>query len=161
MRAEIPLDEPAAAGRADGRPLPARAALVLLTALALLGAWTVSRSPVTPVDPDLVRVIRFMAALKGGFALVALAACFWRLARPAGPWRTAVYVAGPPSMAAGALVLGALHSPAIAAGALHLGLLAVVAAALTDRDFLPDSLRRGRGRARAPIRSARGGMAGR
>ncbi|QGY03700.1 hypothetical protein MMSR116_18715 [Methylobacterium mesophilicum SR1.6/6] len=125
--------------RAAGRIGPARLALVLLTAAALLGTAAVAvRSPAVPVEPDLARVIRFMAVIKGGFALAALAAGFWRLARPAAPWRTAIYVAGPPAMAAGALALGTLHSPALAAAALHLGLLAVVAAALTDADFLPD-----------------------
>ena len=130
--------------RASERLGPARLALVLLTAAALLATTAVAvRSSATPVEPDLARVIRFMAAIKGVFALAALAAGFWRLARPAAPWRTAIYVAGPPAMAAGALALGTLHSPALAAAALHLGLLGVVAAALTDADFLPDrSLRR-------------------
>jgi hypothetical protein len=125
--------------RADGRIGPARLALVLLTAAAVLGTAAMAvRSPATPVEPDLARVIRFMAAIKGGFALAALVAGFWRLARPAAPWRTAIYVLGPPAMAGGALALGTLHAPALAAASLHLGLLAVVAAALTDPDFLPD-----------------------
>jgi hypothetical protein len=83
-------------------------------------------------------VIRFMALIKGVFALAALAGCVWRLARPAAPWRTAIYVAGPPAMAAGALALGTLHGPGLAAAALHLGLFGVLAAALTDSEFLPD-----------------------
>ena len=130
-----------AAAPAAGRMGPARLALVLLTAAAVLGTAAVAlRAPAVPVDPDLARVIRFMAAIKGGFALAALAAGFWRLARPAAPWRTVVYVAGPPAMAGGALALGTFHSPALAAAVLHLGLLAMVAAALTDPDFLPDRL---------------------
>lgn len=130
--------------RARARGRPARRALVGLTAVALLAsAAAIATAPAASVEPDLARVIRFMAAIKGVFALAALAAGFWRLARPAAPWRTAIYVAGPPAMAAGALALGTLHSPALAAAALHLGLLGVVAAALTDADFLSDrSLRR-------------------
>lgn len=129
----------APAARTDDRPRPTRLALVLLTLVALLGVGAaVVRAPAAPVDPDLARVIRFMAALKGGFALATLAGCFWRLARPAAAWRTAIYVAGPPAMAAGALALGTLHSPGLAAAALHLGLLGVLAAALTDPDFVPD-----------------------
>jgi len=125
--------------RARARGRPARRALVGLTAVALLAsAAAIATAPAASVEPDLARVIRFMALIKGGFALAALAGCFWRLARPAGPVRTAIYVAAPPAMAAGALALGSLHSPALAAAGLHLGLLAVLAAALTDSEFLPD-----------------------
>ena len=140
----MPVDRPivrTAARPRDIAPTQARlqAALVLLTALALLGVGAViAKAPAAPVDPDLARVIRFMALIKGAFALAALAACFWRLARPATPWRAAIYVAAPPAMAAGAIALGTFHSPALAAGALHLGLLAVLAAALTDAAFLLD-----------------------
>ena len=142
MWTDMHLDAAAPPARAVGRMGPARLALVLLTATAVLGTAAMAvRVPATPVDPDLARVIRFMAAIKGGFALAALAAGFWRLARPAASWRTAVYVAGPPAMAGGAIALGTFHSPALAAAALHLGLLAAVAAALTDPDFLPDRLR--------------------
>ena len=137
----------AATGRASGRSRPARGALGLLTALAVLGAGAAAaRAPGAAVDPDLVRVIRFMALMKGGFALAAFAGCFWRLARPAGPWRTPIYVAGPPLMAAGAIGLWSLQGLPIAAAGLHLGLLAVLAAALTDSEFLPDLARLGRGR---------------
>lgn len=142
MWTDAPPIAAAPSARAAGPWRPARLALVLLTVAALLAVGaTVVRAPAAPVDPDLARVIRFMAVLKGGFALAALAACVWRLARPAAPWRTAIYVAGPPAMAAGALALGTFHSPGFAAATLHLGLLAVLAAALTDPDFLPDRLR--------------------
>ncbi|MCJ2098027.1 hypothetical protein [Methylobacterium sp. E-046] len=124
--------------RARARGRPARRALVGLTAVALLASAAIATAPAAFVEPDLARVIRFMALIKGGFALAALAGCFWRLARPAGTVRTAIYVAAPPAMAAGALALGSLHSPALAAAGLHLGLLAVLAAALTDSEFLPD-----------------------
>ncbi|MEG9527770.1 MAG: hypothetical protein MIL41_18725, partial [Hyphomicrobiales bacterium] len=86
--------------------------------------------------------IRFMALIKGGLALAAFAGCFWRLARPAAPWRMPVYVAGPPVMAAGAIGLWSLHDLGLAALGLHLGLFAVLAAALTDPAFLPDPSRR-------------------
>lgn len=135
---------PAVSTRAARGPRTARALLALLTILALAGVWAaVARAPDTTIDPDLVRVIRFMALIKGGFALAALAGCAWRLARPAAPWRVPIYVAGPPLMAAGAIGLWSLHDPGIAALGLHLGLLAVLAAALTDPDFLPDRPRRG------------------
>ncbi|MDP4006456.1 hypothetical protein [Methylobacterium sp. NEAU K] len=121
--------------------------LSLLTAVAVLSVCVaVARAPTATVDPDLVRVIRFMALIKGGFALAALAGCFWRLARPAGPWRTPIYVVGPPLMAAGAIGMWSLHNLQFAAAGLHLGLFAVLAAALTDPDFLPGLSRLGRRR---------------
>ena len=116
-------------------PHSARLLLVILTSLTLLAAGAaVARAPAAAVEPDLARVIRCMALIKGGFALAALVGCFWRLARPAGIWRTPVYVAGPSLMAAGALGLWSLHGLGLAALGLHLGLFAVLAAALTDPD---------------------------
>jgi hypothetical protein len=148
------LGPPAAADRASGGSRPTRGALGLLTAASILGAGALAaRTPGGAVDPDLVRVIRFMALIKGGFALAAFAACFWRLARPAGPWRTPIYVAGPPLITAGAIGLWSLQSLPVAAAGLHLGLLAVLAAALTDPHFLPDLTGLGRGgTAGRPIR---------
>ncbi|MDP4022818.1 hypothetical protein Q8W71_09310 [Methylobacterium sp. NEAU 140] len=125
------------------RANPARSWLTGLTALALLAAGAVAvRAPAVAVDPDLARVIRAMALIKGGFALVALAGAWWRLARPAAAWRTAVYVAGPPLMAAGAVALWSLHGFGVAALGLHLGLFALLAAALTDPGFLDGVSRR-------------------
>ena len=135
---------PAAAGRGNRGTPPARLLVAALTILALPLAWVAAgRTPAAPVDPDLARVIRFMALLKGGFALAALAGCFWRLGRPAG-WRTLVYVAGPPLMALGAAGLWSLRDPGLAALGLHLGLFAALAAALTDREALPDRRRAAR-----------------
>lgn len=141
---------PAAAGRAMRGAPPARLMLAALTVLALPLAWIAAgRSPAAAIDPDLVRVIRFMALIKGGFALAALAGCLWRLGRPAAAWRSLVYVAGPPLMAVGAAGLWSLHDAGSAALALHLGLFALLAAALTDPDALPD------GSLRHAVRSSR------
>jgi hypothetical protein len=128
---------------APSGPRSARPALAVMTACAVLvGCAAAVRGPTATVDPDLVRVIRFMALIKGGLALAAFAGCFWRLARPAALWRMPVYVAGPPVMAAGAIGLWSLHDLGLAALGLHLGLFAVLAAALTDPAFLPDLSRR-------------------
>lgn len=126
-----------------GRPArganPARRLLAVLTVLALPVAWVAAgRQPAAGIDPDLVRVIRFMAVIKGGFALAAVAGCYWRLGHPAAAWRIPVYVIGPPLMAIGAAGLWSLRDPGLAALGVHLGLFAILAAALTDRDALPD-----------------------
>lgn len=99
----------------------------------------------TPIEADLVRLMRFMALLKGAFALAAIGLSWWRLAWPASAWREAVYVSGPALMAGGALALFQLQAAVLAAIFLHVGLIAFVAAALTDRDFI--RLRRLPGRA--------------
>lgn len=127
-------------------PIRRRAVLALATAAALTAGATLG-TPAAGVEPDLVRLMRFMALMKGGFAALALAACWYRLARPAAPWRELVYLAAPALTAGGALALWRLAGPGLAAGVLHLGLLALLAAALTDGDFLPgDGLSRLRGR---------------
>ena len=55
--------------RARARGRPARRALVGLTAVALLASAAIATAPAAFVEPDLARVIRFMALIKGGFAL--------------------------------------------------------------------------------------------
>lgn len=127
----VPVTFPRAGWSRSARPL-----LVLLSVLAFSGAGIAAlRAPAVAMDPDLARVIRAMAAIKGGFALAAFAGCLWRLARPARLWRTAIYVAGPPLMVAGAIGLFSLQGLGAAALGLHLGLFAVLAAALTDPEF--------------------------
>ena len=125
------------------RPPRAARLLVLLTIAAIACAGAAAfRAPAIPMDPDLARVIRAMALIKGGFALAAFAGCLWRLGRPARPWRTAIYVAGPPLMAAGAIGLFSLQGLGAAAVGLHLGLFAVLAAGLTDPGFFEGVSRR-------------------
>ena len=130
----VPVTFPRAARSRSARPL-----LVLLTVLAFSGAGIAAlRAPAVAMDPDLARVIRAMAAIKGGFALAAFAG----LARPTRGWRTAIYVAGPPLMVAGAIGLFSLQGLGAAALGLHLGLFAVLAAALTDPAFFDGFSRR-------------------
>jgi hypothetical protein len=119
-----------------------RALLMLGTVAAFAVAGSLDPSATSAADPDLVRLMRFMALLKGAFLLVALVGSFWRLARPAASWRTAIYVGGPPLMAAGTMALWRMQDAGLAASVLHVGLFALLAAALTDRDFIP-ALRRG------------------
>lgn len=94
------------------------------------------------LDPDFVRLMRFMAVMKGAFLAVALVGSAWRLSRPATAWRTAVYVGAPTAMAFGTVALWRLAAAGPAAAALHLGMVALLAAALTDKDFIPTRTRR-------------------
>lgn len=145
-------DRPATAG------LGPRAGLVLLTLAAVGGALALGPGS-TAIEPDLARVIRCMAAIKGVFAVAAFAACLWRLGRPAPGWRGAVYVAGPPLMAAGSLALWTMQFFGPAALGLHAGLIAVVAAALTDRDFIVLARRASAGASPASARAPRSARA--
>lgn len=116
----------------------ARTALLILTGLALMiGAGMIVGGASATLEPDLARVLRFMAALKAGFALIAWAVCFWRLERPAVSWRTAIYIVSPPLMIIGAAGMWSLHRIGVAALGLHLGLFAMLVAALTDSHFIP------------------------
>ncbi|HEX8416980.1 MAG TPA: hypothetical protein VF641_05185 [Methylobacterium sp.] len=135
---------PRDAAARDARRVSARrnrGLLLIGTAAAFALAGAVGGSAAADVDPDLVRLMRFMALMKGAFLVVALAGAYWRLARPAAAWRTVVYIAGPALMAAGTVALWRMQEAGLAAGALHIGLVALVASALTDRDFIP-ALRR-------------------
>ena len=125
---------PMPTGRVNGR----RALLVLGTVAGIGVAAALGAGPTaSETDPDLVRLLHFMALMKGVFALVAFAACYWRLARPAVAWREAVYVAGPGLMAAGAVCLWQLQAAGLSAAVLQIGMFALLAAGLTDEAFIP------------------------
>ncbi|WP_407523620.1 hypothetical protein [Methylobacterium oryzisoli] len=127
--------------RSSVAPGGAKLRLILVFAtlltVAAAGTW-VATAPARPLDPGLARVIGFMALVKAGLAANALAACHWRLAQPARAWRAAAYVAGPPLMVVGVILLWSLCEPGLGALGFYLGLLAVLAAAFTDEDFFPD-----------------------
>ncbi|MGU3540443.1 hypothetical protein [Methylobacterium sp. A54F] len=147
---------PAGAVRARGPIRVGRPALVLGLVAAVAVAASLGTGP-DGVEADLARLLRFMALLKGLFAGAAFAAAWWRLARlarPARSWRGLVYAAAPGLMAGGAVALWRGAEAGAAALALHLGLFAFLAAALTDRDFIPDPRRLRAGRA---VAAGRGG----
>lgn len=132
------LGRPASVGiSASSHPIAPRAALVVGTVLAIAAALAWSPAAPSGMDADLARLLRFMALLKGVFATVAVAAAWWRLARPAAGWRLVTYVAGPALMAGGSTALGLLAAPWLATVGLHAGMLALLAAALTDEAFIP------------------------
>ena len=120
-----------------------RTLLVLSTlAMLALAATLGSGAAASTVEPDLARLLRFMAVLKGVFAVVALVVCYWRLARPTAAWREIVFVGGPGLMAAGALCLWNIQSAGLATAGLHVGMFALLAAGLTDEAFIPALRRR-------------------
>lgn len=138
-----PLRREAAARDEQAVSARAKRAMLLLGLIAAFAiAGSIDGAAAAGADPDLVRLMRFMALLKGAFLLLAAVASFWRLARPAAAWRSLVYVAGPPLMAAGTVALWRMQDAGLAAGVLHAGLFALLAAALTDRDFIPALRRR-------------------
>ncbi|GEP00504.1 hypothetical protein [Methylobacterium haplocladii] len=133
----------AAAPASDHRSAARRRILLFAVAMSAIGLGTVI-GPGTAfliVDPDLVRLLHFMAVLKGAFALLAFGISYWRLERPAALWREVVYVVGPGLMVGGALCLWQLQSAGLAAAGLHIGLFALLAAALTDGAFIPRLVR--------------------
>jgi hypothetical protein len=141
MRAvALPLVAPAQSSRPLYVARPQRAILLIAAFLALAGASVLGQP--AEAEPDLVRLLRFMALIKGAFAVAALAAGLWRLGRPVAGWRAAAYTLAPALMAGGALALWRLVWPGPASLGLHLGLLAFLVAALTDRDFIPWPRRR-------------------
>lgn len=119
--------------------LGGRTALALATLAFVTGGVALATlAAPAEIDPDLARLLRFMALLKGAFAFAGFAAGYWRLARPAAPWRSAVYILAPGLMAGGAIGLYGLQAAGLSTLVLHAGLLGMLAAALTDRDFIPD-----------------------
>lgn len=139
MAMHVPaIAAPATASRPRVGP---RTLLLVATLLASAGVLAIDAGAATvPVEADLARILRFMAALKLALAACALAASWWRLARPAAGWRGTAYVVGPPLSVGGALVMLSLAHPGLAALGVHAGLLAVLAASLTDKDFFPDRM---------------------
>ena len=140
MAMQIPIGASPAAVSSPTRPLAgSQARTLLLVATGVAASAAVARGylagPAT-VEADLGRVLRFMAAMKLAFAAAAFAASWWRLGRPAAAWRTLAYIGGPALAASGAILMLSLADLGLAAVTLHAGLLAGLAAALTDGDFI-------------------------
>ncbi len=76
--------------------------------------------------PDLTRLLRFMAAIKGGIAIAGSAAVLWRLgAAISAPW-LAAYAITCASMALGPGLIWSMSHVALGALLLHGGLLATI-----------------------------------
>ena len=89
------------------RPIPAvgsrvwQGALLVSVGLCVAGASTLGDpGRLLTFDPDLARVLRFMAAVKGGMALLTLALVGLRLGEPVTPARAIGYLAAAGGVAA-------------------------------------------------------------
>ena len=140
-------DAPAAGHARPGIAGTATWRIVLIggVALAVVLAEAVASGPFVPgVDADLLRLMRAMALIKGGFAVVAAALCYWRLARPMPFWRASASVGGTWIMAAGAVAIWHMRYLGPASIGLHGAMFGLIFLSLTDRDFFPASRRFGR-----------------
>ena len=92
-----------------GRPLRARAALLLATGLAFVlatqfgGAAETTRA--VAAEPELVVLLRAMAGLKALIAASAIGVMIWRLGNPIGPLRLTLYVMSASAMTAGPVLI--------------------------------------------------------
>jgi peptidoglycan/LPS O-acetylase OafA/YrhL len=125
MTVSIPWSPSSPAAR--GRSRAALAAVVLVAAAAgfAAGAWG-GPAAAAQAEPDLVRLMRFMAGVKALLAFGAAAAVVWRLGAPVTALRLAAYATAAAAMAAGpGLIWGMTH---VVAGSvlLHGGLVATV-----------------------------------
>ncbi len=114
--------------------LPRRAVLACLVAIAVLGALASARpDPRILVDPELTRLLRAMALLKGALVLAALGLLHWRLGWQVSPAPAALYLAAVAGMAVASVWIWQPTSIAAAALVFHLGMLAGMAGAWLDR----------------------------
>jgi hypothetical protein len=123
---------------ARAEPLPGtvalrRAFLLALVATAVAGAWLVSRpQPALVADPELARLLRGMAAIKGLLALAALGLVWWRIGRPIATARLVGYALGTAILAAAAVMVWQLAVVAATSVVFHATLLALALTALGD-----------------------------
>ena len=114
-------------------------ALVVLTLGTLLSVVLASSDWIgieaVPTDPNFIRLMHGMGAIKGLLTLIAFAICAWRLQVLPSSWRTVAYVGGIWLMAAGTILIWRMQHLGIANVVLHTALFGLVALALSDRDF--------------------------
>jgi hypothetical protein len=111
-----------------------RTALVVACIAALAFAlWSGDSAAHAAYDPDLARVLRFMAIVKAGIALSAMALLLWRFGRPVSIWGACACIAGTCLLVGASVLIWQLTSIPAAAGAFHVGLLVVLVAAWRER----------------------------
>jgi hypothetical protein len=104
-----------------------RTIVVLACAAATIAGFTLTGETervhaVALAGPDLTRLLRAMAAIKGVMAIATVAAIVWRLSAPAGAARLAIYALGCSAMAAGPGLIWSMDHVAMGAALLHGGI---------------------------------------
>ena len=89
--------------------------------------------------PDLVRLLRFMAAVKGVLALGAVAVAWWRLGYPASARLAMAAITACALMAAGCGVVWCMAHIVLGSALFYAGLLSLVALGYVDRDEVHDA----------------------
>ncbi len=123
---EMPLSAPA-------HPAMVRAVLCVVCVAAALGGLAVGQpEQLLQTDPELARLLRGMALIKGGILIAALGLLSWRF-----HWRTSkrlvvVYNGAAAAMSFAAGLIWQLTSILLAAGLFHLGLIVLLVAMLRD-----------------------------
>jgi hypothetical protein len=127
---------PSAPRRAEPYHRIALAATVVLAAAAgfVIGQDALSVRAAQAAGPELVRVLRFMAAIKGVLALGATALVWWRFGYPASVRLTTAAIAACALMAAGCGVVWCMAHIVLGSALFYAGLLPLLALAYIDRD---------------------------
>lgn len=104
---------------------------VVLVATALAAALA-RPQPALLADPELARLLRWMALLKAGIAAAAFALVWWRAGRAILPARLLAYALGTAILAAAAVMVWQLAVVAATSVVFHATLLALAVLALGD-----------------------------
>ena len=114
-------------------PLALRTVLLAGTGLAVVVAATLaSPDAASGIDPELVLLLRGMAAIKASFTLAAASAVWWRLGRPVSAGAAVGYVVGVCLLAAANTLIGFLSFIVAAAVLFHLALFGLLTLAWFD-----------------------------
>jgi hypothetical protein len=120
--------------RLDTLPAIAVAAATLLAGIAgfYLTDASAAREAASAAGTDLVRLLRFMTAMKAGLAAGAIAAVLWRLQGAAPGALIVAYAAACAAMAVGVGLMWRIAEVGMGATALHAGLFAAVVLLFCD-----------------------------
>jgi hypothetical protein len=134
MAATAGLAAPGATGL--GRPLVLRSLLVSGCLLAVwLAAATAAPSAASAGDPDLARLLRGMAVIKGSAVLLFLGLLWWRFGAPIGFSVAAAYLIGAAALSAATMLIWQLAWIGAAAAIFHVAALMLLV--LAWRDGMP------------------------
>ena len=115
---------------------PYRPALIAAVLLAAVAAFALGHEPAAhnaaPADADLARLLRFMAVIKAGMAVMASWLVDWRLRFAAPPRLATAYIAALALMVAGPGLIWSMTHIIVGAVLFHAGLLLLLALGWAD-----------------------------